>query len=284
MANIKSFGDLGGEHSSDDDGGDFNDYYAGGEKSGQLIRGAPVDKDEDKNKVSNLFDKARKAGAVQGTAADLEKSSGPFNGSGRTVAGRTNQTSGPVNHIITFYQNNVFTVDDGPPRRVDDPANFRFIDSISKGECPEELEVGDPNITVTVNLVRKEEDYTEPEKPKYTAFQGSGRTLAGSGASSSSAATAAAQEQAAAGEWEGVNESQPTTSLQLRLADGSRMVARFNNTHKISDIRRFIRASRPEMTGGYQLMTAFPSQLIEDEGRTLADAGLLNAVIIQKKV
>jgi hypothetical protein len=34
----------------------------------------------------------------------------------------------------------------------------------------------------------------------------------------------------------------------------------------------------------YQLMTAFPSQLIEDEGRTLEEAGLLNAVIIQKKL
>jgi hypothetical protein len=33
MANIKSLQDLGNDgHSSDDDGGGFNDYYAGGEK------------------------------------------------------------------------------------------------------------------------------------------------------------------------------------------------------------------------------------------------------------
>ena len=33
MAHIKSFGDLGGSGSSDDEGpGDFNEYYAGGEK------------------------------------------------------------------------------------------------------------------------------------------------------------------------------------------------------------------------------------------------------------
>lgn len=38
--------------------------------------------------------------------------------------------------------------------------------------------------------------------------------------------------------WEGPDESQPTTSIQLRLADGSRMVAKFNLTHTVADIRR----------------------------------------------
>ena len=32
MAHIKSFGDLGGSGSDDEGPGDFNDYYAGGEK------------------------------------------------------------------------------------------------------------------------------------------------------------------------------------------------------------------------------------------------------------
>ena len=31
---------------------------------------------------------------------------------------------------------------------------------------------------------------------------------------------------------------QPTTSIQLRLMDGSRMVAKFNLTHTVADIRR----------------------------------------------
>ena len=34
----------------------------------------------------------------------------------------------------------------------------------------------------------------------------------------------------------------------------------------------------------YQLMTGFPSQPISDEGRTLEEAGLIQAVIIQKNV
>jgi hypothetical protein len=35
-------------------------------------------------------------------------------------------------HIITFYRNGIFTIDDGPPRSINDPSNFRFIESISK--------------------------------------------------------------------------------------------------------------------------------------------------------
>lgn len=111
---------------------------------------------------------------------------------------------------------------------------------------------------------------------------GTGRTLAGPSTSSTAAAAAAAAEPA--GEWRGVDESQPTTSLQLRLADGSRMVAKFNHTHLVSDIRRFIRAARPDVTWPYQLLTSFPTKVLEDETQTLAAAGLLNAVITQKRV
>jgi len=35
-----------------------------------------------------------------------------------------------------------------------------------QGECPRELEPTQPSTEISVNLVRKEEDYTEPEKPK----------------------------------------------------------------------------------------------------------------------
>lgn len=80
-----------------------------------------------------------------------------------------------------------------------------------------------------------------------------------------------------------MDESKPTTSIQLRLYDGSRMVARMNAHHTVADIRRFIRASRPDMTAAYQLMTGFPPAPIADEGQTLEAAGLLNAVISQRK-
>ncbi len=49
--------------------------------------------------------------------------------------------TGPVMHTITFYRNGIFTVDDGEPRNVQDPANKDFIDSIGRGEVPREFDV-----------------------------------------------------------------------------------------------------------------------------------------------
>lgn len=37
-----------------------------------------------------------------------------------------------------------------------------------------------------------------------------------------------------------LDESVPTTTLQIRLADGSRLVANFNQSHTIADVRRYI--------------------------------------------
>jgi hypothetical protein len=34
--------------------------------------------------------------------------------------------------------------------------------------------------------------------------------------------------------------AQPTTSVQIRLADGTRLVSKFNHTHTVNDIRQFI--------------------------------------------
>lgn len=94
---------------------------------------------------------------------------------------------------------------------------------------------------VTVNLLRKDEDYAEPEKPRYTAFAGAGRKLTddASAAPTSSTAGATTGARVEGPTWAGVDEERPATSLQLRLADGSRMVARFNLTHTIGDVRRY---------------------------------------------
>lgn len=37
-----------------------------------------------------------------------------------------------------------------------------------------------------------------------------------------------------------VQDGEPTTNIQIRLADGSRVIARVNHTHRISDLNRFI--------------------------------------------
>lgn len=75
----------------------------------------------------------------------------------------------------------------------------------------------------------------------------------------------------------------PSTSIQLRLADGTRMVSRFNYHHTVRDIRAFIDASRPGGARTYQLQTVgFPPKQLTDLDQSIEQAGLANSVVIQK--
>lgn len=166
---------------------------------------------------------------------------------------------------------------------MDDPSNLSFMSAITRGQLPSELDPGDPSIHVTVNLIRRDEEYTHPAQPRFKAFTGSGRTLADTAPApvdSTAAASNAAASQSVG--WEGADRSKPTTSIQLRLADGSRIVAEFNLDHTVQDIRRFIGALRPDMGPGYTLTTAFPPRQLADGSATIEAAGLANSVVIQK--
>ncbi|KAL6010923.1 Plant UBX domain-containing protein 4 [Asimina triloba] len=174
-------------------------------------------------------------------------------------------------------------VNDGPLRRLDDPENAPFLESIKRSECPKELEPADRRSAVHVNLIRRNENYPEPEK-HHTPFQGVGRTLGG-GSTSSSELTAVPPPTSAPSPSVGlsVDPLLPSTSIQLRLGDGTRMVARFNFHHTIGDIRAFIDASRPGGTRTYQLQTVgFPPKQLADANQTIEQAGLANSVVIQK--
>ena len=71
----------------------------------------------------------------------------------------------PQVHTITFWANG-FTVDDGPLRNYDDPANTAFMQAVGRGECPRELEPTDRATPININLVKKETDYEPPPEPK----------------------------------------------------------------------------------------------------------------------
>lgn len=83
-----------------------------------------------------IFDQARNSGAVERPANYLQPSSSSrsFTGTGRLLSGETVASDPPqppevVNHTITLWRNG-FTVDDGPLRSFDDPANASFLEVI----------------------------------------------------------------------------------------------------------------------------------------------------------
>uniref|UniRef100_A0A7S0YDD9 UBX domain-containing protein n=1 Tax=Polytomella parva TaxID=51329 RepID=A0A7S0YDD9_9CHLO len=280
MSNIRGLSDLKDEDEPKDKN---NDYYAGGEKSGQLIRGAPEDSDSDE--VESFFNSARKVGARSGSSSDLPSQA--FRGAARNINGETKEAPmDALNRVITFYSNGVFTVDDGLMRHVADPSNLDFLSSISRGETPRELEDGAKGRPITVNLIRRDEPYVPP--PASTTFTGTARTLGSSSALSSSSTATTMDGDLTSSDAEpfvGVDDSKPTTALQLRLPDGSRQVAKFNRCHTIRDVRRFLQGEVGKVVGtGFQLV-APPNRLFGSDvlDKTLEEADLISAVLIVKK-
>ncbi|KAL6650863.1 hypothetical protein ACP70R_009788 [Stipagrostis hirtigluma subsp. patula] len=277
------FPGAGGGGGSDSD--EPQEYYTGGEKSGMLVQDPTR-----KNDVDAIFEQARQMGALQGVPPPFDgqsSSSRSFTGTGRLLSGETAPTAAPqppaeVLHNIHLWTNG-FSVDDGPLRDYEDPENADFIESIKKSQCPQELEPADRSTAVHVNVIKRYEDYKEPKRAP-SPFQGVGRTLGGSSTDESAPAPPTQAPAPAASRSVGiiVDDSQPFTSIQLRLADGTRMVARFNMHHTVGDIRSFIDASRPGAARPYQLQTGFPPKQLTDPTQTVEQAGLANSVIMQK--
>ncbi|XP_024983168.1 plant UBX domain-containing protein 4-like [Cynara cardunculus var. scolymus] len=279
---IRTLSDLNrpSAHDSDSDSDAPQEYYTGGEKSGMLV--------QDPNKVNDvdeIFKQARQLGGVEGPVENLHPSSSSrsFTGTGRLLSGEAVPAAPqqPQNlvHNIVFWRNG-FTVNDGPLRRLDDPENAPFLESIRKSECPKELEPANRRSSVHVNLIRRDENFLEPVASQ-VAFQGVGRTL---GRSTDEPAPVPNTTNAPVPSRGLILDTTlPSTSIQLRLADGTRMIAHFNHHHTVADIRAFINASRPDGSSDYQLQTVgFPPKQLIDLSQTIEQAGLANSVVIQK--
>ncbi|KAG2716930.1 hypothetical protein I3760_03G150200 [Carya illinoinensis] len=292
--NVRTLADLNrpapDEFDISDDSDEPQEYYTGGEKSGMLVQDPTKPKGND---VDTIFNRARQV-AIEEPADHLRPSSSSksFTGTARLLSGGTVssalQPPEVVNHTITFWSNG-FSVDNGPLRRFDDPANASFLESIKESECPEELEAPDSRTAVHVDLEKRDENYPEPAKPAKhrIPFRGVGRTLGDTATTPATSEPTVADTSSNITQLPSmglvVDESLPSTSIQLRLADGTRIVSRFNLHHTIRDIHDFIDASRPGGVGTYQLLTmGFPPKQLADLDQIIDQAGIANSVVIQK--
>ena len=111
------------------------------------------------------------------------------------------------------------------------------------------------------------------------AFTGKGQRLDGGASTSAPTMPPVSQPLTT---WEGPDDSKPTTSIQIRMPDGSRLVGKFNLDQKIHEIRAFVAAARPTDRNQYQMLSGYPLAPVPDENATIEEGGLKGSVVVFK--
>ncbi|KAJ7338853.1 hypothetical protein JRQ81_012755 [Phrynocephalus forsythii] len=243
--------------------------------------------------VDDIFKEAREHGAVpldevSRASGDCHKAKS-FSGGGYRLGDSTwkrseyiyedNQYGQDVQILLKLWRNG-FSLDDGELRPYTDPANAQFLESKIPAELQRLVHGGHINLDMEDH---QEQEYERP-RLKFKAFSGEGQKLGSLTPEIVSTPSSPEEEDKSFLDAPVViDDSMPTTKIQIRLADGSRLIQRFNQTHRIIDIRNFIIWSRPWLaTTDFVLLTTFPHKELTDESLTLQESDILNTVILQQ--
>ncbi|XP_024049827.2 UBX domain-containing protein 2A isoform X1 [Terrapene carolina triunguis] len=211
--------------------------------------------------VDNLFEEAQKVGAICMPPAKVKNE---------------------ADIMIKLWKNG-FTVNDGELRSYKDVANQQFLDSIKKGELPFELQkTFDDEVDVKVED-KKDEVYVL-KKPIFHPFSGQGYRL---GSATPRIISKVKKDLEAENKRPlpsvTLSDLEPVTNIQIWLADGERIVQKFNVSHRISHVRDFItKYQGSQGSVPFSLTTSLPFLELLDETLTLEEANLQNAVIVQR--
>ncbi|XP_038607136.1 UBX domain-containing protein 2A [Tachyglossus aculeatus] len=213
--------------------------------------------------VDNLFEEAQKVGAICLSPKDVKKKQ--------------------VDVCIRLWKNG-FTVNNDELRSYTDSASQQFLDSIKKGELPLELQKVFDKEEVDVKVEDKKNVVYVSKKPIFQPFSGPGYRLG-------SATPKIVSKVNNSGEAKNqktlsfipLNDLEPSTDVQIWLADGKRIIQKFNVSHRVSHVRDFIRKYQGSARNvPFTLRTALPFLKLLDETLTLEEAELQNAVVIQR--
>ncbi|KAJ7341497.1 hypothetical protein JRQ81_005669 [Phrynocephalus forsythii] len=211
--------------------------------------------------VDNLFEEAQKFGAI---------------------CTQQHKVKNQADTTIKLWKNG-FTVNDGELRSYTDIANQRFLDSVKKGELPPELQKICDKEEVNVKVQDKKDQVYSLRKPVFQPFSGQGYRLGSATPKIIYKAKRDVEETEKRKPTVVLNHSEPITSVQIWLADGTRIVQRFNTLHRISHVRDFITNCQGQPgRSPFMLTTSLPFRELLDESLTLEEADLKNAVIVQR--
>jgi UBX domain-containing protein 1 len=185
--------------------------------------------------------------------------------------------AGPIQNRVLHLWNDGFSVEDGPLHRFDDPQNAADLQIIQSGRAPIHLMNVLPNQPVDVQLNKHDENY-KPQPKVYKPFSGGGHRLGSPTPGSPSRTTTAAPVAAPAASTTSstsevdISPNQPTLTIRIQLANGTRLPARFNTTHTIGDVYGFIERAHPGAnTRPWVLATTFPNKEHTDKSAVLGE-------------
>ncbi|XP_053236836.1 UBX domain-containing protein 2A isoform X1 [Podarcis raffonei] len=187
-----------------------------------------------------------------------------------------------VDTTIKLWKNG-FTVNDGELRSYTDVANKRFLDSIKKGELPLELQKICDKEEVDIKVDDKKNEVYALRKPPFHPFSGQGYRLGSATPRIISKVKRDVEEIEKRKPTVVLNHSEPITSIQIWLADGTRIVQNFNISHRIWHVRDFIANYQGHQgRSPFTLTTSLPFHELLNESLTLEEANLKNAVVVQR--
>lgn len=151
------------------------------------------------------------------------------------------------------------------------------MDAINKGVLPPELREKARAVGGDLDVSVEDHRGEEYKEPAYRAFGGSGAALGAATAAPSSAVVKGGSGKAVA-----VDESKPTTTIQVKLANGKREKIVLNLTNTVSDLQSKVAALGGVPAGkGFSLTAGFPPKPLADGGLTIEAAGLKSAAVNQ---
>ncbi|XP_046752095.1 NSFL1 cofactor p47 [Diprion similis] len=269
-------------------------FYAGGsEHSGQQVLGPGKKSDI----VGEMFKSCQEQAVSSDPRVTSQQRPSTFGGTGYKLGQTSSDTE--VTPSPSTQESNTglitlklwregFTLNDGDIRPYNDPGNREFLAAIKRGEVPMEIRQEVQGAEVRLDMEDHRHEEFVPPKVKVKAFTGKGHML-GSPSPATVGMTVpvdsvdqTANESQARRELN-LDSSQPVTTIQIRLADGSSVRAQFNLTHTVSDIRRYILTMRPQYAScNFRLLTSYPSKELTEDSKTIEEAGLKNSAIMQR--
>ncbi|KAI1005429.1 hypothetical protein K3495_g2788 [Podosphaera aphanis] len=274
------------DHENPEANKDPRDLFTGGAKSGLAVQDPSQNRSNPKNIVRDIVKmaQANHSKPQNGTSTSTQTR---FRGNGQTLGGEdtpsqvipsNEQRTPEMGHAQTRTLHlwlDGFSIEDGPLRRFDDPQNAADLEMIRQGRAPFHMMGALPNQLIDVQLVKHDENYKAPPKV-YKPFSGSGNRLGSPVPGAALPAVTATATPSTIPEAPSFNlvldPSQPSVTLRIQLADGTRLPVRFNLSHSIGHVYEVIeRASTNSSSRPWVLATTFPNKNHDDKSLTLGD-------------